>query len=108
MATDLLVTVVDETGYSKSAAHYLQAVRHSDWTIVWRPAAGTERLLHTWCDRCSSGLVIRPSGLLADRVTHRCPRVGREENATRLPSGGGSSPFDSDVANGETWEIRDE
>src|SRR5438105_10911885 len=108
MDEHLLVTMVSEVGYKKSPSHYLQVVRHSDWTIVWRPAAGTEGFVYTYCDRCSSGLVVRPGGLLPDRVTHSCPCLEGPEDEARLLDGGGPASGDGCIAYWEVAEGRDE
>ena len=108
MAEDLLVTLVYEVGYAVKAPHNIQAVRDSNWEIVWRPATGTERFIHTWCHRCSTGVAIRPSGLLADRVAHRCPLLGGEKTEASIPSGRGSSSSDGGDIDWEVWVFGDE
>src|SRR5262252_1771467 len=108
MDEHVLVTVVSEAGQQISPTYDVQVVRNSNWKIIWRPAAGAERHIHTWCYRCSFGVVVCPSGLLPDRVTHRCPLREGEEDATRLPHGGGPPSGNGGLANWETWVISDE
>src|SRR5215469_11997853 len=104
MDEHLSLTVVHETGFQISSAYHVQAVRNSDWQIVWGPAAGTEGLIYTWCDRCSGGVVLRTGGLQPDRVTHRCPRSEGTAYAEELPYGAGLAHGYSVLS---FWEIRE-
>src|SRR5262245_9526970 len=108
MDEHVLVTMVSEVGQEFSPTYDLQVVRNSNWKIIWRSSTGTERHIHTWCYRCSFGVVVCPSGLLPDRVTHRCPLREGEEDATRLPYRTGSPSSDGEVSDWENWVIRDE
>src|SRR3954454_11991249 len=103
MDEHVLTSVVNEVGRKVSAAYDLQTVRDSNWTIIWGHAAGAPEYLHTFCDRCSFGVVFRTSGLLADRVTHSCPLLPGGEDATRLPNWRGPSPQNGGEVDWQVW-----
>src|SRR5215472_10581836 len=104
MDEHILATVVHETGFALTATHDVQAVRNSYWEVVWGPTTSTARFIHTWCDRCSSGVVLRAGGLQPDRVTHSCIRGEGKEDATELPYGTGLA---SGYGVQSYWEVSD-
>src|SRR5262245_17784869 len=103
MDAHLPPAVVIEARLTVSTAHVLQAVRYGNWEVVWRHAAGTKGLLHSKCDWCPERLAIHSSGLLASRVTHRCPHRPREAHVAELCVRRGSAFADRDES---YWLIR--
>src|SRR5262252_229521 len=108
MDEHVLITLVSEVGQEISPTYDVQALRNSNWKVIWRPSADSKRYVHTWCYRCAFGMVVRPSGLLADRVTHRCPLREGEEDATRLLDRAGPPSTDGPEPDWEEWVISDE
>ena len=98
MDEDIPRTVVVTSRQEKQTPHILQVVRNGDWTIEWRPATSPQGPLHTFCSRCSTGVVVHSSRFQPDRVTHSCPHSGRAPHEAELSHGVGPPSSDGDTA----------